>query len=181
MGAPKGNRNAYKHGLFGKDFSPEELAGLRKMPPNEYRHELAMMRVVVKNTFEIHKHLHAKMQRDPDDIQACDAEAFSKVTNSLSVALTALNTTARTQAVLTGTDESLKDAFEQALVSLPIFIDDKYLSGLNPEAEDEDEILVENFRTRQESAYLHTAQVQVVGTPKNLRGRRTLSSQRQDI
>ena len=35
MGAPKGNTNALKHGLYAKRYSPEETAGLRKMQPED--------------------------------------------------------------------------------------------------------------------------------------------------
>ena len=57
MGAPKGNRNALKHGLYAKHYTAEELARLRKMTPDNYEPELGMIRMVVNNVFEIHVYI----------------------------------------------------------------------------------------------------------------------------
>jgi hypothetical protein len=143
MGAPKGNKNAFKHGLYARHIPSSEQDLLRNMPPEDYQQEITMLRMVVKNIFEIHTRLHAQMQRQPEDIQSCDAEAFSKVNNSLSLAVTALSTLARTHALLCGADASLTDSFEQALASLPIFFDNKYLVESHSAAEDLQEVLVE--------------------------------------
>jgi hypothetical protein len=143
MGAPKGNTNALKHGLYAKHFSPEEQAGLRKMPPEDYRHEIYMMRVAVKNVFEIHANLHKYMETVQNSARHEDIEELSKITNSLALAVTALGTMARTHALFSGTDTELEDAFDQALNSLPIFLDDKYLTETNEEVEGKGEILVD--------------------------------------
>jgi hypothetical protein len=143
MGPPKGNTNALKHGLYAKHFKPEDQTRLRRMSPEDYRHEIYMMRVAVNNVFEIHARLHALMESMLDKNQTCDVEALSKVTNSLSLAVTALNTTARTYALFNGTDASINDAFEEALKSLPIFIDDKYLIEGKALGQDQEEILIE--------------------------------------
>jgi hypothetical protein len=127
MGAPKGNRNALKHGLYAKHYTAEELARLRKMRPDNYEPELEMIRSVVNNVFEIHIYIHKLMQEEVKNGQPVEVEAWTKITNSLSLALTALNTTARTHALFTGTDTTLNDDFEQALDSLPVFLDDTYL------------------------------------------------------
>jgi uncharacterized protein YjcR len=139
MGAPKGNRNALKHGLYAKHYTAEELAGLRKMRPDNYEPELGMIRTTVKNVYEIHAYVRKMMDEAVANHQPVDVEALAKITNSLSTALTALNTTARTQALFTGTDTSFNDDFEQALNSLPVFLDDKYLR----EEKVKGEILVE--------------------------------------
>ena len=62
MGAPKGNTNALKHGLYAKHFSPEEQTRLRKMSPEDYRHEIAMMRLAVSNLFQIQVQLHKMVE-----------------------------------------------------------------------------------------------------------------------
>ena len=141
MGAPKGNRNALKHGLYAKHYTAEELERLRKMKPDNYEPELGMIRTVVNNIFEIHNYIKKMMAEAMRTGQPVEVEALAKITNSLSLALTALNTTARTQALFSGTDTSFNDDFEEALNSLPVFLDDRYLEEKEEEGE---EILVEN-------------------------------------
>jgi hypothetical protein len=143
MGAPKGNRNALKHGLYAKHYTAEELARLRKMKPDNYEPELGMIRMAVNNVFEIHNYIKKMMAEAMRNNQPVDVEALAKITNSLSLALTALNTTARTQALFSGTDTSFNDDFDMALNSLPVFLDDKYLTETEEEGE---EILVEEGR-----------------------------------
>jgi hypothetical protein len=66
---------------------------------------------------------------------------LAKITNSLALVLTALNTTARTYALFSGTDKSLNDPLDEALNSLPIFLEDEYLKEDGKEAGEE--VLVE--------------------------------------
>ena len=141
MGAPKGNTNALKHGLYAKRYSPEETAGLRKMPPEDYRHEIYMMRVAVKNIFEIHSELYQLVEKLLKSGEKADVDGLSKISNSLSLAITALNTTARTYALFNGTDSSLNDPLDEALNGLAIFLDDKYLRETNENADGVGEIL----------------------------------------
>ena len=142
MAAPKGNTNALKHGLYAKRYSREEQAGLRKMPPEDYRHEIYMMRVAVKNVFEIHSELHKMVERMLEADQPADIVALATITNSLALAVTALNTTARTYALFSGTDSGMEDAYDEALNSLTIFLDDTYLRERNEDVDEE--VLVEN-------------------------------------
>ena len=44
MGAPKGNKNALKNGLYAKHFTPEEREGLRKMKPEDSTQEIYVLR-----------------------------------------------------------------------------------------------------------------------------------------
>ena len=139
MAAPKGNKNALKHGLYAKHFTQEDLARLRKMTPDNYEPELGMIRKVVENVFEIQVYLQKIEAEAAQNNQPVEVEALAKITNSLSLALTALNTTARTQALFSGTEPSFNDDFDEALNSLPVFLEDDYLK----ETEEEGEILVE--------------------------------------
>ena len=141
MGAPKGNTNALKHGLYAKHFTAEERAWLRKMSPEDYRHELYMMRMAVNSVFEIQQRIRTRMDSRPGFSDPEDEEALARITNSLALAMTALNTTARTHALFSGTDTTLNDPLDEALDSLPIFLDDKYLK--ETEEEDGGEVLVE--------------------------------------
>jgi hypothetical protein len=133
MGAPKGNTNALKHGLYAKRFSPEEIAALRRMSPQDLGHEFIMVRVAVKNTFEIQQRIHAMLDKMSGPVPPEELEALAKITNSLAQVLTALNTTAKTYALFSGTDKSLNDPLDEALSSLPIFLDDKYLEETDEE------------------------------------------------
>ena len=54
MGAPKGNKNALKNGLYAKHFTPEERAGLQKMKPQDSTHEMYVLQVVISDLFEQH-------------------------------------------------------------------------------------------------------------------------------
>jgi hypothetical protein len=137
MGAPKGNTNALKHGLYAKHFTMEEQGWLRRMAPNDYRPEIHMMRKAVKNVFEIQVRIHALLDSMPSSNDPKDVEALAKITNSLALAMTALNTTARTQALFSGTDEGLNDPLEEALGSMAIFLDDKYLTETDEAAGEE--------------------------------------------
>jgi len=149
MGAPKGNANALKHGLYAKHFSPEEQAGLRRMALEDYRHEIHMMRVTVNNIFDIHIRIHKMLDEALKSNQPINVEALAQITNSLSLAMTALNTTARTHALFSGAEPALNDDFEDALNSLKIFLDDKYLLETNEDVDERGEILIEeekNYR-----------------------------------
>jgi uncharacterized protein YjcR len=126
MGAPKGNTNALKHGLYAKHFTAEEQATLRKMAPDD--------------VFEIHAHVRKMMEEAVRNNQQVDVQALAQITNTLSLAMTALNTTARTYALFAGTEPSFNEDFEEALNSLPVFLDDAYLTETNEDA-DEGEIL----------------------------------------
>ena len=141
MGAPKGNTNALKHGLYAKHFSPEEQAGLRGSSSKDYSYEINMLRVVVKRLFKIHSALNALLEDLLRSRQPCDVDALSRISNSLSLAVTTLNTTARTHALLTGNDTSVIDAFEQALNSLSVFLDEKYLLERGSDTLGQDEVL----------------------------------------
>jgi len=139
MGAPKGNTNALKHGLYAKHFSPEEQAWLRKMSPRDFRHEYYMMRVAVNAVFEIQQRIRTRMNSRLDSPNPEDEEALAKITNSLSLAITTLNTTARTYALFSGMDTTLNDPLDEALRNLPVFLEDKYLKETE---EEEEEILI---------------------------------------
>ncbi len=127
MGATKGNKNALKHGLYAKHYTPAEQAELRRMSPDDLQPEQYMQRVVVRNLFEIQEKLAEKVKRQLEAGETPDTEALSKISNSFTLAVTALNTTTRTLAVLRARDPSLNDALAEALSHLEIFKEDNYL------------------------------------------------------
>ena len=144
MGAAKGNTNALKHGLYAKGYSPEEMRGLKAMSPEDYRHEIYMLRVAVKNIFKIHGEMNKRLEKTLESGQKIDVEALTKTTNSLALAMTALNTTARTYALFNGTDTTLNNPLDEALGSLSIFLDDRYLQETNEEVDRREEVFVED-------------------------------------
>jgi uncharacterized protein YjcR len=127
MGAPKGNRNALKHGLYAKHFTPEERAGLQKMKPEDSTHEMYVLQVIINDLFEQHilEREHVKKLREQG--RQVDLEALTRLDNSLALAITALNGTKRTHALFKGTDATSNDAYDEALNSLAIFKQEPYL------------------------------------------------------
>ena len=107
MGKP-GNTNALKHGLYAKNFSTSEVAGLRRMPADDLRQEIALLRVVITRMLEL-----SDGERD--------IETAAKAMNSLSNAIITLNTTIRTHALLVGTYSPLDEALEGALADEPFY------------------------------------------------------------
>ena len=134
MGAPKGNKNALRNGLYAKHFTPQERAGLRKMNPEDSTHEMYVLNVIIRDLFEQHileRELVKKLREQGGKV---DLEALTRLDNSLSLAITALNGTKRTHALLNGTDATSNDAFDEALNSLAIFKQAPYL--IEAKAED---------------------------------------------
>jgi hypothetical protein len=143
MGAPKGNTNALKHGLYAKHYSREEQAGLRNMSTEDFRYEIHLMRVTIKNVFEMQAELRMAIICSHGADNTGTIEALAKITNSLALAVTALSTMARTHALINGKDETVNDTLQQALNSLPIFLDEKFRIESKADTEDMEEIVVE--------------------------------------
>jgi hypothetical protein len=133
MGAPKGNKNALKNGLYAKHFTPEEREGLRKMKLEDSSHEMSVLEVVIDDLFEQHIQERERLKMLQQQGQPVDRETLTKLDNSLALAITALNGTKRTHAQLNGTDRASNDAFDEALNSLAIFKKDGYLIEVKAE------------------------------------------------
>ncbi len=127
MGAPKGNKNAFRNGLYAKHFSPEEREGLRKMKPEDSTQEMYVLQVIINDLFEQHIREREHVKKMREEGKKADLEALTKLDNSLALAITALNGTKRTHALLNGTDAASNDAYDQALNSLAIFKQEPYL------------------------------------------------------
>ena len=127
MGAPKGNKNALKNGLYARHFTPAQRAGLQKMNPKDGTHEMYVLEAVIDDLFELHILETERVKALREAGQPVDLEALTRLDNSLSLAITALNTTKRTHAFLNGTDQTSNDAYDEALNSLAIFKNEPYL------------------------------------------------------
>ena len=99
-----GNLNALKHGLYAQRFTKDERKLLARMPENDLRQEIALLRVVTD-----------RILASLDNITN-DADALSKTAGALTAAVTALNTTVRTHALLTGDYSPLTDADDEAIL-----------------------------------------------------------------
>lgn len=143
MGAPKGNKNALKHGLYAKEISEEDQKELRKMPPKDFEHEIRMMRVAIKNTFELQMELREEIRSQKGKARLEKIEALGRITNSLAAAVAGLSTLARTHALINGRDESINNPLTEALMQLPIFLDMPHLIDSRSAAEEMEEVVVE--------------------------------------
>lgn len=111
MSGKAGNLNALKHGLYAKRFTKDERKLLGQMPDNDLRQEIALLRVVTDRIL-------ASLGNITDD-----ADALSKTAAALTSAVTALNTTVRTHALLTGTYSPLTDADDEAIMRFDPYAD----------------------------------------------------------
>ncbi len=120
MAAKKGNTNALKHGLYAKRFTDVERADLGKMPSDDLRPEIAMLRVIINQIFELIKPTteETELFEKPKTISADD---LAKLSNSLTTAVTTLSTTARTHAILNGEYNPLNDALMAALANMSAY------------------------------------------------------------
>jgi len=127
MGAPKGNKNALKNGLYAKHFTPEERDSLRQMKPEDSTPEMYVLQVIINDLFEEHIREREDVKKLREEGKQVNLEALTKVDNSLALAITALNGTKRTHALFNGTDATSNDAYDEALNSLAIFKKEPYL------------------------------------------------------
>ena len=150
MGAPKGNKNALKNGLYAKHFTPEEREGLRRMKPEDSTHEMYVLEVVISDLFEQHNLECEHVKKLREQGQPVDLEALTRLDNSLALAITALNGTKRTHALFKGTDATSNDAYEEALNSLAIFKQKPYLIEAKAEQVVEEVWVEEDEKVKQE-------------------------------
>ena len=115
-GAPRGNTNALKHGLYAKHFTEQQRDGLKKMDWRDHRHEINLHRTIEENLFIQLQALFSQPVVDLDKV--------SKLVNSLYLNTSSISTSAKTHALLNG-DEALGDALSEALAMVPAFEDDR--------------------------------------------------------
>ena len=100
MPGKKGNTNALKHGLYAKNFTPEERKQLKKMSEDDLRFEIAACRLAFS------KILETISGKKPD---------LETAIPQLHAAGTVLNTLVKTHALLSGNYSPLDDALQEAL------------------------------------------------------------------
>jgi hypothetical protein len=99
-GAPRGNRNALKHGFYAHQFKPADLKDLEKCSDTGLNDEIAMLRVQSRRVMELCS--------QPQNL----SEA------ALSLAALSINRLIRTQLTLGQLDNPIQDALHQALFQL---------------------------------------------------------------
>jgi hypothetical protein len=115
-GAPKGNTNALKHGLYARHFLDDQRTGLKRMEWDDFRHEEFLHRVIAEGIFEILNDLLTGYKPDIDQV--------IKLANSLAICTLAAGTHARTHACLNGSAVPLDEAFSGALDDVPFDLPD---------------------------------------------------------
>jgi len=98
-GAPPGNLNALKHGLYAKHFTPEMLPELKNMPPDDYRMELAASRATLAKALDIF-------------FNCIDEDRQIKLFNACVVALKSIINTIHKLQLTSGDAPEIKDLWE---------------------------------------------------------------------
>jgi hypothetical protein len=115
-GAPKGNCNALKHGLYAKHYTPEQKEELRQMDHGDLRHEINAARMIVGDILKLHAGLMKGEKVDIDQI--------TKLDNSACIAIDKVSLCATRYAILSGECETMNDSLAEALAGLPLHEED---------------------------------------------------------
>lgn len=115
-GAPRGNTNALKHGLYAKHFNDEQRGGLKKMAWDDQTHEINLHRTIGEAIYELFLNQLS--------LPAPDIDKITKLANSLYLNTSSISTSAKTHAILNG-EEALGDALSEALDMVPPFEDER--------------------------------------------------------
>ena len=124
MGAPPGNKNALKHGLYAKRITPAQQAILGEAEPLDMGHEIFLLRAAIDHIMgEINALRNPSIQLDKNgqitNEQAfgiAKPEALAMLYNSLFSGVNTLNTVVRTKALLGGNDSELEQDIEAGMV-----------------------------------------------------------------
>ena len=104
-GAPKGNRNALKHGFYSRLFRSTELEQLRSLSTPGLTDEIEMLRLVIRRVVD-----------QASEVQ--DLDQLLRYLSTLSHATAQLSRLLRTQRLLIGEVNQIEDALKQALHEL---------------------------------------------------------------
>jgi hypothetical protein len=108
--AKPGKTNALKHGLYAQQYLSLNVLGCRTSAVDDVTFEIAAKRIVIAR-------LHVLLRKTED------AETYAKLSNSLSLAETALTGLIRFVPPGTGDYSPLDDALAKALLDEPFYAD----------------------------------------------------------
>ncbi len=111
-GAPRGNSNALKHGLYARHFKPEEKAELRRMAWNNLLFEILGTRSMAEKAMDLANREMA--------MPAPDVAKVATLISAWTSAITTITLAAVRYGVLTGENASLNDSLAEALAGLPL-------------------------------------------------------------
>ena len=101
-GAPKGNKNALKHGLYAWHYTPSDRADLGAMPPLDSMHEIYMLRAQLDDILSL--------------LERCeDEDRRVKLYNSLFTGTQRLLSAMRTHNIIVGDSGEVLTDFWQGL------------------------------------------------------------------
>ena len=102
MPAPKGNKNALKHGLYAKHYTESQRRDLQRTPPLEAFDEINMLRATLDHILEL--------------ITACeDEDRRVRLYNALYTGTQRLLAAMRTHTILVGDNQELLTSFWEAV------------------------------------------------------------------
>ncbi len=98
-GAPKGNHNALKHGLYAKHYTPEILPELQNMPTDDCLMELAAGRAALARALDIYYNCQ-------------DADRQVKLFNSCVIAFKFITNTIQKLRLASGSSPQLQELWD---------------------------------------------------------------------
>jgi hypothetical protein len=113
MPAPRGNKNALKHGLYARHFTPEQSQDLGKMTWNNLLFEIAASRSMAEKAMSLaDRHM---CQPDPD------SDKVVALIHAWNASVTSIGLLAMRYSLLTGKNAALNDSLAEALSGLPLY------------------------------------------------------------
>jgi hypothetical protein len=111
-GAPAGNKNALKHGLYSRAFRSQELTEFSASDFSALLGQIGVIRLLVKRVYQLAR---------SEDLDLRDNLAILR---ALTFAITSINRLVRTRAFLSSNNSGWEAAFHQALEDLTTQIED---------------------------------------------------------
>jgi hypothetical protein len=113
MPAPKGNLNALKHGLYARNFLPDETDALRRMTFDNLLYEIAGCRTMAEKAMRlVYRHMS---QPDPD------SDKVVPLLNAWNASVRSIALLALRYTTLTGDNPSFTDSLAEALAGVPLY------------------------------------------------------------
>ncbi len=101
-GAPRGNKNALKHGFYSRQLDSSDLAGLKDLRPISLDNEIVLLRVLIRR-------LMASSQG------ITDHERLSALVRTIYFATISLTRLLRTRHLVEGKNDVLGDEFDRVV------------------------------------------------------------------